>query len=94
MVVVSTIASAEDYYDFGARITHVYANDTGVLLIRIDVPHDSPSGYLQIDGQLTDPTVKAIYANALLALSANKTCWIRVYPRAGYWKVGIIQVEN
>ena len=81
---------------YRAHITHVLINSNGVMIIQIDQPTNSAGGYLQIDGSLSDPIVKAMYATALAGQITGKICTmmteVRGYPYSD--KILDIQITN
>ena len=92
--------SADSYAheDLTTRLVDVYSNYTGELLIKTEAAHDSPGGWLRVgsyDNYVTNPAARMMYATALVAIAAGKTCWVRVVPTdAGYWIADRISIKS
>lgn len=96
LVLVILLASAHNsvaYQDLSTKIVTAYANDSGSLLIRTEVTHGSPGGWLLV-GNANDINARMLYSNALIAKTTNRSCWIRINPQTtGYWTVEIISIS-
>lgn len=82
-----------EIFDYSGKITEIFVNDTGAILIKISVSNNSPGGSLRISGVLSDPVTKALFTVASLAQVTQKTCWVRVVSNpTTYWTVSIINM--
>ncbi|MBB3059894.1 hypothetical protein [Microbulbifer rhizosphaerae] len=87
----SSIDVLADMHDkSGARITEVYINNAGVMLIQVE----GVSGYLSI-GEVGEKAAEVMYSTALAAkLSGQSNIWIRYWDVVnGYPSVGIISLK-
>ena len=95
-VMVSVVFSAKakaDIFEYNAKVSEVYVNDQGTILVKISVATATPEGFLIINGDLNNPTTKGLFTAALLAQVTQRTCWIRVVSNTTtYWSLAIISM--
>ena len=88
---------AHAHEDLTTKLTDAYANYKGELLIKTEVSHGSPAGWLKVtsDNYVSNPAAKMMYATALIAVTAGKTCWVRIIPTdEGYWIADRISLKS
>lgn len=88
--IVSSSAFAAMHDKRGTRITEVYINSTGAMLIQAEgIP-----GYLSL-GSVGNKTAEVMYSTALAAKLSNHTnVWVRYWDATqGYPTVGIISAQ-
>ncbi|MCI5142575.1 MAG: hypothetical protein D3909_12820 [Candidatus Electrothrix sp. ATG1] len=89
--------TAHAHEDLTTKLTDAYANYNGKLLIKTDVSHGSPDGWLKVtnDNSVSNPAAKMMYATALIAVTTGKTCWVRIIPtEEGYWYADRIALKS
>lgn len=90
LITLSSSAYAGKNDIHGAKITEVYINSEGVMLMRVD----SLPTYLSI-GKVGNKSSELMYSTALAAkLSGQSNLWVRYWDAAqGFPTVGIISVK-
>jgi hypothetical protein len=94
-IFVLNAPTADAYEDVRCKITNVYTNARGYILIQTEATGGAPEGGWLCIGLASDQTARTMLGMAMLGLSLGKSCWVRVLPEEllyGYWKVDIIAI--